>query len=205
MKKKHLAITLSKLIPHPHLNVNLEQYATEGDVASNWIFAIAEKFEFIDSNILDLGSGNGILGIAAYYAGASRITLVETDTNAHEVAQSNVDNLEFNNRFTLLNSKISDIEIDWKGIDLVISNPPWGYQMEKADREFIEIGMRNNVAEIHILHSSKATHLEKIGKEYGYDTEVILQGSFRLPAIYSHHTKSSEFTEFSAWRFFKQP
>ena len=49
--------------------------------------------------------------------------------------------------------------------------------MEKADREFIEIGMRNNVAEIHILHSSKATHLEKIGKEYGYDTEVILQGS----------------------------
>ena len=205
MKKKHLAITLSKLIPHPQNNVYLEQYATEGDIASNWIFAIADRFDFLDSNIVDLGSGNGILGIGAYYAGASKITMVETDTKAHEAAQSNVDRLEFNDRFTLLNSKISDLEIDWAGIDLVISNPPWGYQHEKADREFIEIGMQNNVAEIHILHSSKATHLEKIGEEYGYDSEIIMQGRFRLPAIYSHHTKSSEFTEFSAWRFFKQP
>ena len=135
--------------------MHLEQYATEGDVASNWIFAIAEKFDFVDSNVVDLGSGNGILGIGAYYAGASRITMVETDTEAHETAQSNVDKLEFKERFTLLNSKLSEIEIDWEGIDLVISNPPWGYQIEKADREFIEIGMRNNIAEIHILHSSK--------------------------------------------------
>lgn len=204
MKKKHLAITLSKLIPHPQLNAHLEQYATEGDVASDWIFAIANNFDFVKSNVVDLGSGNGILGIGAYYAGATRITLVEADNKAHEIAHSNIDKLEFKTRFNLLNSKIADLDIDWSDVDLIISNPPWGYQKERADREFIEIGMKNSVGEIHILHSSRATHLEKIAEEYGYDSEVIFKGSFRLPAIYSHHTKSSEFTEFSAWRFFKQ-
>ena len=203
MKRKHLAITLSKLSPHPQTNVNLEQYSTHGDLASDWLFKIAESFDFEGSKIVDLGSGNGILGIGAYYAGASQIILVEAAEDAHQVAVANTESLEYPERFTLYNKKLVDANLDWSDIDLVITNPPWGYQNEKSDRIFIEIGMENNVPEIHILHSNKSEHIGKIAKKYGYESEPLMDGEFILPRTYSHHSKKSSSTGYTAWRLTK--
>ena len=40
MRPKHLAIELSKLAPHPCSSVELEQYATEGDLAAYWMLGV---------------------------------------------------------------------------------------------------------------------------------------------------------------------
>ena len=45
MRPKHLAIELSKLQPHPCTSVELEQYATEGDLAAYWILGIDQVDE----------------------------------------------------------------------------------------------------------------------------------------------------------------
>lgn len=203
LKKKHLAITLSKLIPHPQTNVNLEQYSTHGDLASDWIFAIAQYNDFSDQTVVDLGSGNGILGIGAYYAGASKIIMLEAAEDAHDAARKNTKSLEFPERFELHNRKLSDFTTDWSKVDMIISNPPWGYQKERSDRLFIEVGMKNGVPEIHILHSDKAGHIEKIANHFGYEAEVILEGEFILPLTYMHHSKNSSVTQFKAWRLTK--
>ena len=94
MRPKHLAIQLSRLAPHPCLRVELEQYATEGDLAAFWMLAIDQTDGFEDRHVVDLGSGNGILGIAALLLGARKVTFVETDKDALEILHSNLNTLD---------------------------------------------------------------------------------------------------------------
>ena len=64
MRVRHLAMSLSKLLPHPCEDVDLEQYSTDGNVASNFISSIISFGDLSsDSVVGDLGAGNGILGI----------------------------------------------------------------------------------------------------------------------------------------------
>ena len=68
---------LSSLPPHPCGNVELEQYSTSGDIAASWlaqIIAFGDLSE--DSSIVDLGAGNGVLGVGAALMGVSQVVLV---------------------------------------------------------------------------------------------------------------------------------
>ena len=91
MRPKHLAIKLSKLQPHPCLDVQLEQYATEGDLASYWMLAVDQLDELDGKTVLDLGAGNGVLGIACLLLGAKHVHFVECDEDALEVLRRNLE------------------------------------------------------------------------------------------------------------------
>ncbi len=128
MRPKHLAISLSKLAPHPCENVGLEQYATEGDLASYWMLAVDELDGFEEKSVADMGAGNGILGIAALLLGAARVVFVETDPSAITVLEDNIASLH-----TDLQAKaevvcatvgVDDVPLD--GVDIIVMNPPWG-------------------------------------------------------------------------------
>ena len=72
MRLRHLAMALSKLPPHPQHDVSLEQYATEGDFAARWIAEIIQRGDLDqDTRVVDLGAGNGILGICLLYTSPS--------------------------------------------------------------------------------------------------------------------------------------
>ena len=94
MRPKHLAIRLSKLTAHPCKDVLLEQYATEGDLAAYWMLAVDQLDGFEGKVVVDLGAGNGILGIGALLLGAAQVVFVETDEEALGVLRSNVASLE---------------------------------------------------------------------------------------------------------------
>ena len=80
MRLRHLAMELSKLPPHPQHNVELEQYATEGDFAARWIAEMIERGDLdASTRVVDLGAGNGILGIGCHLVGCASTLLVEVD------------------------------------------------------------------------------------------------------------------------------
>jgi len=55
MRLRHLAMELSKLPPHPQHNVELEQYATEGDFAARWIAEMIERGDLdASTRVVDL-------------------------------------------------------------------------------------------------------------------------------------------------------
>ena len=58
---------LSSLHSHPCNSVELEQYPTEGNLAAAWLTKIDLGDGFAGKHILDLGAGNGVLGIGAAY------------------------------------------------------------------------------------------------------------------------------------------
>ena len=192
MRLRHLAMALSNLPPHPQHDVSLEQYATEGDFAARWIAEIVVLGDLNDeTRVVDLGAGNGILGIGCHLAGAAATLLVEKDGRCRH----DYEGVEW---------LIEDVQ-EWKGedVDLIIMNPPWGVQKAMADRPFLEAAFKSCAVAVYLLHSAKATHVLPLAESLGWKGEVALEGAFRLPAQYEHHHSREGATKVTVWRFIR--
>lgn len=204
MRPKHLAIELSKLSPHPCTSVELEQYATEGDLASYWLLGIDQVDGLEGKRVLDLGAGNGVLGCGCLFLGANHVTMMEADLEVVEVARTNTErvNLRCDGTGEVMHEHVTRETQQIKPIpDLVVMNPPWGVQTPKADRPLLEYAFSLGAPVVHVLHSSKSKHLQALGREYGYESEAMLESNFRLPPTYQHHTKRKAATTVLCWRF----
>lgn len=180
VKLRHLAISLSKLPTHPCNSVDLEQYQTEGDLAAMWLSRIDAHDGLNGKTVLDLGAGNGILGHGAQLLGAE-VTFVECDKEAAALCEK---------LGKTIIGRVGEVELP--EVDIVISNPPWGVQTHGADRVFIDAAIQCAPI-VHMMHSAAATHLP--------EGEVILEGEFRMPATYQHHSSRMGATAIKCWRF----
>ena len=206
MRPKHLAIELSKLTPHPQHSANLEQYATEGDLAAFFVLAVDQLDSLTNKTIVDIGAGNGILGIGCGIVGASNVILIEADSTVAKVAIQNSTKVmaKYSVNINTINCMVGVDESPKEfPCDIVIMNPPWGFQNSKADRPLLEYGFELQPKSMYVLHSAKATHLEELGKSYGYENEIVFESNFRLPAKYSHQRRKMGETEVKCWRFHK--
>lgn len=203
MRPKHLAIRLSKLTPHPCKDVTLEQYATEGDLAAYWMLAVDQLDRLEGKVVADLGAGNGILGIGALLLGARRVVFVETDEEALEVLRSNVASLdhELAQRTEVIAARVGVDDLPLDDVDLVVMNPPWGVQRERADRPFLEAAFSSAGLAVHLLHSDRAAHVEAVARSHDWEAEAVLRTEFRLPPTYEHHAKRTGTTDVQCWRF----
>lgn len=75
-----------------------------------------------DNVILDLGTGSGILGIAALRYGAKHVTMVDQNDYAVQLAQVNTQSNFNGDNYDVINSDVFD-DVKEK-FDLIISNPP---------------------------------------------------------------------------------
>ena len=139
MRPKHLAIELSKLQPHPCTSVELEQYVTEGDLAAYWILGIDQVDGVEGKRILDLGAGNGVLGLGCLLLGAQHVTLVEADPQVVERAKANAEALSLRCQGTaeVIQEHIS-LETERPEIipDIVVMNPPGVYKHPRQTVHF---------------------------------------------------------------------
>ena len=199
MRIRHLAMILSDLEPHPCNDVSLEQYSTDGNLAARLLFDISSFGDINDNcTVADLGAGNGILGIAALKLGAREVIFVETDIEACNVLEKNLIKHNIQDSSSIVNEHI-DIGTPLKKVDLIICNPPWGRQKEKADRPFLEMILRNSSI-THLLHSANATHVRPFFESKGWDVEMYGEADFALPAKYSHHKRQRDVTKVGFWR-----
>jgi putative methylase len=204
MRPKHLAIELSKLKPHPCKSVELEQYATEGDLAAYWMLGIDQVDGVEGKHVVDLAAGNGILGLGALLIGAAKVTLVECDAEAIAVAEGNIQRAlkKADGDANAIHAMIGqDTFVLERPVDLVIMNPPWGVQTARADRALLEHAFSLDATAVHVLHSAKAKHVKALALDHGYEAEIMLETEFRLPPLYAHHSKGKASTPVRCWRF----
>ena len=172
MRIRRLAMILSNLEPHPCNDVDLEQYSTDGDLASRLLFDIVSFGDIDDGTLVgDLGAGNGILGIGALKLGAKEVIFVETDIQACNVIKKNLIHHEIQNSSEIINQHIVS-DMYFKKLDLIICNPPWGRQKEKADRPFLDLILQNGSV-AHLIHSSPATHIRPFFESKGWTVEKL--------------------------------
>ncbi|MDA8545627.1 methyltransferase [Candidatus Poseidoniales archaeon] len=204
LRPKHLAIELSKLQQHPQHSVELEQYSTEGDLASFFVLAIDQLDLLEGKTVVDIGAGNGVLGLGCAMIGASNVVLVEGDQAVVTVANEN--SLKVMNKH---NCSIETVQCmigqeaapEYLEVDIVVMNPPWGFQSPRADRPLLEYGFSLQPKSMYVLHSQQAGHLKAIAKTHGYDWEVVFESNFRLPPKYSHQSRKMGETQIKCWRF----
>ena len=189
---------LSSLPPHPCGDIELEQYATSGDIAASWLAQIATFGDLsTDSSIADLGAGNGILGIGAALMGVSQVVLVEVDEQACSVAFQSIEQAGVSDSVEIFCKRVDD-SLDLSGADLIISNPPWGTQKPKSDRPFLDAIIRSNTI-AHLMHSAEATHIETIFESAGWEVERYWETDFAIPAAYSQHYSRHGKTRVGLW------
>ena len=200
MKVRRLAMLLSGLAPHPCNSIELEQYSTEGDLAARWLSDVAAFGDlFGGCSVVDIGSGNGVLGLGALLMGASSATLVEVDEEASAVSAGNAADLGLEERIEIVRAEVGEDALDIASADLVITNPPWGRQVERADRPFLDAILSAGVT-AHVMHSAGASHIQPIFEAAGWGVERYGEADLALPAAYEHHTRERGKTRAAFWR-----
>ena len=191
--KKSFSIILSKLKLFEKPNVSLEQYPTEFDVAADFLWNAAMENEIEGSFVIDLGAGTGILGFGAALLGAKKVTFVDIDKNAIEIAKQNLNYLktEFDLsgcEFDFIISDISKFNTTDK-YDLVIQNPPFGVKKEHADKDFLKKAFTLS-SKIYSLHKTESkTFIEKFSKDEGFKISKSFFYNFPLKSTMHFHTK----------------
>ena len=186
-RKKQLEIILQKLEAHPKPRGDLEQYMTPGDIAAAMLHLAHTRGDIEGKVVCDLGCGTGRLAIGAALLGAKRVTGVDVDPAALEVAAENA-------RVAGVDIKLvkSDVaKFKAKGIDTVIQNPPFGVQRKGADMVFLHkaIKLAKVVYSLHKSTPENRAFISARVKELGARITDVVELEFHIPRQFKFHTR----------------
>ncbi|NJE49313.1 METTL5 family protein [Thermococcus sp. 9N3] len=189
MKKKHLAMLLSKLEGFPEPKPELEQYRTPGNVAAELLWLAYSAGDIAGKVVADLGTGTGVLAIGAKLLGAEKVYAVEVDEKALEVARRNAERAGVEVEF--INADVSEFG---EKVDTVVMNPPFGSQRKGADRPFLlkAFEVADRVYSIHLAKPEVRNFIEKFSAEGGFTLIRLATVPFEIPAQFFFHRKRLE-------------
>jgi putative methylase len=137
MKHSELVQRLARLEPIRAPVARLEQLPTAPERAAELLESALARDDIVGRRVVDLGTGNGILAIAAGLLGAAEVEAVEIDPEAGEIARRNV---------VAMDVPVQILRMDVREYpgraDTVVMNPPFGAQTRHADRAFWETAFR---------------------------------------------------------------
>lgn len=158
------------------------------DKVKEAIFSIIQ-FDIPGTNVLDLFSGSGQLGIEALSRGASHCVFVDKSKASYELTKENVSSCGFLNKSRILNmNSFEYLAVGKKGIDIALLDPPYHQGLVLAAIEKIERLLNDNAIVV-CEHESEVTLPDSIGnlrlsKRYKY-------GKIAL-TVYLYSTESEE-------------
>ena len=199
MRKKHLAMALSRLKGFPEPKPELEQYRTPGNVAAELLWLAHSLGDIEGKTIADLGAGTGVLSIGACLLGAKKVYAVEVDETALEVARENASSLGID-CIEFVNSDVSSFSM---GVDTVIMNPPFGSQNPHADRPFLvkAFEISDVVYSIHLAKPEVRRFIETFVGDFGFSITHRVTLPFEIPAQFFFHRKRLERVLVDVYRF----
>lgn len=191
MRKKHLAMLLSRLEGFPQPKPELEQYRTPGDVAAELLWLAHSFGDMAGKTVADLGAGTGVLSIGAALLGAEKVYAVEADEKALEVAKRNARSLGIEEKIEFINSDVSEFS---SRVDTVVMNPPFGSQKKHADRPFLmkAFEVADVVYSIHLAKPEVRNFIEKFSADWGFRATRLKTVPFGIPAQFFFHRKRLE-------------
>ncbi|WP_324734909.1 METTL5 family protein [Thermococcus sp. SY098] len=200
MKKKHLAMLLSKLKGFRNPKAELEQYRTPGNVAAELLWLAYSLGDVEGKVIADLGAGTGVLSVGACLLGAKKVYAVEIDESALRIAEENVKALNVETCVELI---LSDVSFFDRRADTVIMNPPFGSQNPKADRPFLlkAFEISKVVYSIHLAKPEVRKFIEAFVRDNGFTITHRLTVDFEIPAQFFFHRKRLERIKVDIYRF----
>jgi len=140
MKLRQLEILLEKISGFSSPASQLEQYSTPAPLAARLLFHAMQNGDITGKRVCDLGCGTGILTIGAVLLGADEVTGIDIDDKALKIARQNAEKFAVAIHFIredITNS--TTLPGHW---DTIVMNPPFGAQVQHADRPFIDCALQ---------------------------------------------------------------
>ncbi len=104
--------------------INQDKSAMKVTTEGCLLGAIAEKAGA--EQILDIGSGTGLLALMLAQRTTAHITTVEADVDSFKQAKENIEESPWSSRVSIKNETIQDFAAQSTGrFDLIVSNPPF--------------------------------------------------------------------------------
>ncbi|MBZ6496729.1 METTL5 family protein [Natrinema longum] len=205
LSRRTLARRLESIADFEDPSVSLEQYLTPAELAAH-ICHLAGLQDDLDRQVVDLGTGTGMLAIGAALAGADRVAGIDVDSDALELARRN-------ERAAVGESGDTDRALAWLRGDVarhpfsiadatVVSNPPFGAQRgnRHADRAFLETASEIATVSYTIHNEGSQPFVESFAADEGGDVTHAFRAEFPIAKRFAFHTETQEALEVEVFR-----
>jgi len=206
LSRRTLARRLESVEGFAEPSARLEQYLTPPELAAH-LCHLAGLQGDLEGQVIDLGTGTGILAIAAALSGVDRIAAIDVDADALAVARRNERAVVGDD------SEARARTIEWLRGDVtrhpfsctdatVLSNPPFGAQRgnRHADRDFLETARELGTVSYTIHNEGSQEFVESFAADEGGTVTHAFRAAFELPRQFDFHTEAEETLEAEVFR-----
>lgn len=194
MDKATLERRLSGLAGFSEPRAELEQYPTPAWLAAHLVHLADLQGDLADRTVLDLGTGTGLLALAAATRDPEQVVGIERDRAALRIAQEN-------ERTFLERSDVPTSPIHWvlgdatrpplatPGQSTVVMNPPFGAQRgnEGADRAFLAAAAERSDVSYSIHNEGSREFVETFSGDLGGEVTHAFAAAFELDRQFDFH------------------
>lgn len=188
MDRKQLEIELEALRGFQDPSPGLEQYTTPAPLASTMLHH-ASLNDDLDSPVVDLGCGTGVLAVGAALLGADAVG-VERDPSALAIARGNASRAGVTDRVDWVQADVSTVCLDLRNASVVM-NPPFGAQRHGADRAFLHKASEISRVTYTVHNEGSRAFVEEYVAELGGTVTQAFQASLDLPRTQEFHREES--------------
>lgn len=198
MDKAALERRLSELAGFSDPRAELEQYPTPAWLAAHLVHLADLQGDLAGRTVLDLGTGTGVLALAAATRSPERVVGIERDRAALETAREN-------ERVFLGEGSQEATPVHWilgdgtrppvvpPGPTTVVMNPPFGAQRgnEGADRAFLEAAGELADVSYSIHNEGSRAFVEAFVSDEGGEVTHAFAAEFELGRQFEFHEEDS--------------
>lgn len=197
--RRQLEVMLEGLDGFESPQIHLEQYLTPPAVAASLIHEAAIRGDLEDA-VIDLGTGTGILAIAAASYDPRNVIGIDIDRDALRIAHRNIERQEVS--VDLVLASISSVPLQPTAVTTVVMNPPFGAQVGRrgADRPFLDAASSLAQVSYSIHNAESRPFVEGFVAERGGQITDVYAIELDIPAQFSFHDESVASIDAEAYR-----
>jgi putative methylase len=185
--KNELRQILSEVRDFEDPRIKLEQYITPPALAADLIYTAYMQGDIEEKEVVDLGTGTGILAIGAAKVGGE-VTAAEKDEDALELAGENAEEADAEIDFVR-----KDVENFSEEADTVVMNPPFSVHSDTG-LSFWEAALETADAVYGISPRGARDSIKSLVRSSNHKLEGVQEYDIVLPASYGFHTEEGRET-----------
>jgi putative methylase len=200
MSRAELARRLSSVSDFENPDAALEQYSTPPELAAHLVHRAALQGDIAGENVVDLGTGTGVLALAAACRGPDRVIGLDVDEAVLDIAVANERTVDPNAPVSWLRGDATRPPIAGRatGSDsrerTVLMNPPFGAQRgnEHADRAFLAVTAAIADVSYSIHNAGSRSFVEEYAADNGGEVTHAFAAELPLENQFEFHDSERE-------------
>src|SRR6056297_1460359 len=200
--KRSLATKLGVVAGFEDPRLALEQYPTPPDLAAH-VVHLADLHGDVDARtVLDLGTGTGMLALAAALRGPARVFGIELDRGALSTATENERRVAASAPVHWLQGDATRLPLDVPDPVTVVMNPPFGARdgNRNADRGFLRSASRVATVSYSVHNAGSREFVEAFAADNGGEVTHAFAADFAIDAAFDHHVDESREIDAEVYR-----